>query len=143
LGEGAQHGGRFVLATDGQRQAGQGDHRVAAPVAEPGIPGQNARAGDTPDVARDDELVGGERKLANPRGRLVQIGLEQQGALPLALGLESRLPVERRLLFDREGERQRVVQGQLGVDGPCREQVLLVIHAAFFLLRQVERPPPF
>ena len=54
-GEGEQDAARDVEATRSQRQPGQRDHRVAAPIAEPGIACNDRAALAAP----NDELVGG------------------------------------------------------------------------------------
>jgi hypothetical protein len=69
-----------VRATGRQRQSRQCDHRVASPVAEPVVAGND---GHTVRVRQGgpsrNELVAGEHEVLDPVGRLPRLGT---GALP-------------------------------------------------------------
>ena len=57
---------RDLGASGRQRQAGQRDHRVAAPVAEPVVAGDDGHAGEIVRAGpAHHELVGGEHELAD------------------------------------------------------------------------------
>ena len=75
-GEGPQNSQRNVVPPGRQRQTGQTDHRVAPPVAEPGITGNHRLAvRDIGQRARDQEGVSGEHKPVDPGwGRLQRGG---------------------------------------------------------------------
>ncbi len=68
-GVGPQDAGREVVAPQRRREAGQGNHGVAAPVGEPGIARNDARRRGAGLAAAHDELIRGLRQRANPRRR--------------------------------------------------------------------------
>ena len=79
-GKSAQNAGGGGVATRGERETGQRDHRVAPPVAEPGIAGDDGLAERLPAgvTPLDDELIGCERELPDPGGILGQSGASEQ-----------------------------------------------------------------
>ena len=146
--EGAQHAGGQLGTPRGQRQAGQRDHRVAAPVAEPRIAGDDRHArGLVGQRTARDELVGGQHEVANPGGRLrgagpggraarEQIRLVRGAAGPGGLAVGGR----RRLGRDHDGERGAGTQR--GAQGPGVQVVVLGIQAALVLAGQREAAVP-
>ena len=61
-----------------QREAGECDHRVATPVTEPRIPGNNGCAVGLPvPPSLDNELIGGECELSDPFRRRICCGAQQ------------------------------------------------------------------
>ena len=122
-GEGVEDAARLGVTAGEQRQPLEADHRVAPPVGEPGIAGDDgaglvALGGRADlvggaDARRDDELIGGQHQLAararerGERGLQRRPGLRDQALPPLVLELD-RLPgvdlAQPRPLFGRRGE---------------------------------------
>ena len=74
-GERLQDPARCVVPTGGKREAGQRDHGVAAPVAEPRIAGDDRLAiGNFGERTREHEAVGGKDELVDPGRRADQLG---------------------------------------------------------------------
>ena len=144
--EGLDHELRLVGASRGEQQAGQRDHRVAAPVLEPresredGAPVAAVGAG-----AVDDEVVGREdERLQLGRG-VERLGLREQRMPALALGGEQRRAVdaargERRIEADRDearlAGRERERRGERVAGGVDR-----VVAARTLLDQRVAAPP--
>ena len=77
---------RSLGAAGDQRETGEGDERVAAPVVEPGVPGQHAGHGLTAGQATlHQELVRRQDQLADRGRRGEGTGPRQQVALALDL----------------------------------------------------------
>ena len=99
VGEGSQDVAGFGLAAGRERQPLEADHRVAAPVGEPVIAGDDradfvaggvgARRFLGPSGRRDDELIGGQHELGRrlPCARR-RVSLRDQPLPALALGGE-------------------------------------------------------
>ena len=62
FGKYAERGQRFIKPPGGQKQTGQRDERVAAPISKPGIAGQNRALGFAAHITFDDEIIGGDRQ---------------------------------------------------------------------------------
>ena len=86
-GEGPQDRGGLLRSAGGERQARQADHRVAAPVVEPVVAGDDAAPVR---VVRqrpgDEELVGGEHELLHDRVRILDAAGVRERSLPLLRG---------------------------------------------------------
>jgi hypothetical protein len=89
-----QDAARRVEASGREAQTGQRDHRVAAPIAEPGIAGDHRLpvrgVGQRP---REDEQIGGEHQPQHPIGRFGEdrVGFDRAlhyGAVPGAAAFE-------------------------------------------------------
>ncbi len=85
LGEGAEDFAGLGETPGGEAEAGQGDHGVAAPVAEPVVAGDD---GVQVFAAADDELVGGAHELAFDFAGEARGG--DDGLAPGGLGGEQR-----------------------------------------------------
>lgn len=147
-GVGCQDAPGFGVSAGGQGQAGQGDHRVAPPVAEPGVTGQD-RAGLTNGGVPPphQKLVGRQDKLGAHR---VGVGIGMGEAKQVALALLLLLPgpgrgdiaqlLAGRLAADQHHRRPAGGEGEVQVPG--KEEVLLAIEAALALAAVEEAPPP-
>ena len=95
-GVGAQDRRTVGGATGCQRETRQGDHRVAAPVVEPVVAGDDGRPGlgTIRPVSADQELVGREHEAAHKGAPAVRARQLQQVTLASALPLEGRLAIE-------------------------------------------------
>jgi hypothetical protein len=97
-----QHAGRDLGTAGCERQAGQRNHRVAAPVAEPRIASDDGvpRLVGALRAAPHYELVGREHELLRPVGAIVRRG--EQLLLPAALGCVRERAADRRHALGRE-----------------------------------------
>ena len=142
-GESPQDRSRLRRAAGAEREAGQRNHRVAAPVAEPGITGDDCRAGGLSGRARapHDERIGRERELPDPRrGRLR--GSAQQRAAASQFPLERAGSGFRRLGFRANAKGDRLAGREPRPKHAGPEQVLQRIESALGLEAMAELPVP-
>ena len=98
MGKSPEDVARFDVAAGDEREALEADHRVAAPVGEPVIAGDDSAhlvAGGarprrllSPPGRRNDELIRREHELRGDVLTGFRHGLGQQAPAPIALGVE-------------------------------------------------------
>ena len=152
MGKGAQDPRGHVVATGDQRQARQTDHGVAAPVAKPGIAGddrtaacpeRSRRIGLIGQGAADDELVGSQHQVLHPGRRVGVAALRHQPpfvCLPFGIGRRT-IQARRRLSAGDNGE--RLARMQHGTEVAGVEVVVQGIQPATFLDAQEVVLVPF
>ena len=101
LGEGVQDAARLRVAAGQQRQPLEADHRVAPPVGEPGVAGDDGARlvplGVQPhlvgraDARRDDELIGGQHQLGPHAVLQDRVRLRDEARPPLVVQADGRL----------------------------------------------------
>ena len=143
-GEGLENAPRALLAAGGERQPGQGDHGVAAPVAEPRVARNHGLAvrhlGQRP---REHEAVGGQYQLLQPGGRPAQAGGVQARARehPAVVGLETPqrvLETGRGICVQTGGDPRPDVRRQVQQRLAHTQVIVNWIESAFAFHRQVE-----
>ena len=149
--KGAHHARGNRRAPGGQRQAPQGDHRVAAPVTEPGIAGDDRHAdGLSGGIAPlDQELVGRQRELLQrcridaARGTATRVPeLVHQVALARALLRQRRHGRRRVVGIGREYRRAALPRPEIELEACRAQQVLEIVEAPGGLLAMSETPIP-
>ncbi len=121
------------------------DHRVAAPVVEPGIAGDHGPTVGLPgDRAAHQEGVGGEREPRAHRSIVVAVdaGGPPQPGIPFACRSKGRLGWFRIVGFRGEDQGERCRGGDVRLDADRRPQVLHVGQAAIGLLGQADVVDP-
>ncbi len=108
----------------GEEKAGEGDHRVAPPVGEPGVAGDDG----PPFAALHDESIGG--RAQETQESTVGAGPFDAPAAFLLGGAECRC-VGRRAVPERRDERRLGAGGKVPREGEGREEILGELEAAF------------
>ncbi len=143
MGKGAQDACGNLGPTGDERQARQADHRVAAPIAEPGV----ARDDRTPvgivgQGAAHDELIGSQAQVLHPGRRIGETALGRQPTFVcLPLGVSRRpIQIRRRLGAGHQGERLAGVQGC--AEAPSVQVILVRFQSPVVLHAQKKVPVP-
>ena len=133
--EGEQDLARFLVTAGNDRKAGQRDHRVAPPVGEPGVTGDDRAQVSAP----DDEGIGGADQVAHERVGVLPSLHERGAAGALALadlgGARGRPDLGG---SDDRGLAEREVESE----GAGAEEVFLPVEPPLALLLVLETIVP-